>query len=199
MKAFCLLILQKSSVEHLLSLPWYHEVGSFFEGGYDTGCSCFFSILFTDSHIYELFCLCLSLRRTIPGWDPCRWGGWTGLIEAERASGSFTGTLNITCGIVTTSGLPFSLCNWADNVPWFPLFCTSICSAWATRCILVSWKWSRVIKRSGNPHSLLQFCQRDLRGQSSSCVLGPEEPCCSLTWCNYSCNIRTGKVAFFVI
>lgn len=73
--------------------------------------------------------------------------------------GSDTGILNITCSMDTTSGLLFSLCNWADNVPWFLLFCTSICSAWAARCILVSWKLSGVNERSGNPPSLLQFCR----------------------------------------
>lgn len=160
MKAFCLLIPQKS--HHLWSIcsvccDWTWT--SFFFLGYDTRCSCFFSLLFTDSHIYELFCLRLSLRQTVPGWDPCMWGGWAGLIGAEGAGGSATGTLNITCSMDTTSGLLFSLCNWADNVPWFPLFCTSICSAWAARCILVSWKWSGVSKRSGYPPSLLQFCR----------------------------------------
>lgn len=42
----------------------------------------FFSIPFTGSHIYELLCLWLSLRQPVPGWDHCRWGGWTGQIAA---------------------------------------------------------------------------------------------------------------------
>ena len=101
----------------------------------------------------------VSLWQTVPDWDPCMQAGWAGLIGAEGASGSATGTLNITCRIDTTSGLLFSLCNWADNVPWFPLFCTSVCSAWAARRILVSWKWSGVSERSGYPPPLLQFCR----------------------------------------
>lgn len=43
----------------------------------------FSSMLYTDSHIYELFCLCLPSRQTVPGWDPCRWGGWAVRIGAE--------------------------------------------------------------------------------------------------------------------
>ncbi len=113
----------------------------------------------TDTSMCCFVSLSLSLRQTVPGWAPCRWGGWAGLIGAEGASGSATGTLNITCSMDTTSGLLFSLCNWADNVPWFPLFCTSVCSAWAARCVLVSWKWSGVSERSGYPPSLLQFCR----------------------------------------
>lgn len=111
------------------------------------------------TYLWAMICLHLSWSQTVPGWDPCWWGGWTGLIGAEGASGSAIDTLNITCSIDTTSGLLFSLCNWADNVPWFPLFCTSICSAWAAQCILVSWKWSRVSERSGYPPSMFQFCR----------------------------------------
>lgn len=160
----------------------------------DTGCFCFFSVLFTNSHIYELFCLRLSLWQTVPDWDPCMQGGWAGLIGAEGASGSATGTLNITCRIDTTSGLLFSLCNWADNVPWFPLFCTSVCSAWAARRILVSWKRSGVSKRSGYPPPLLQFCRwadgiataagrRHQRAEFIHCP-GPWGALLKAHWCN---------------
>lgn len=116
------------------------------------------------SNIYELFCLRLFfLWETVPAWESCMRGGWAGRIWAEGSSA--TDPLNMTCSMDTTSGLLFSLCNWADNVPWFPLFCTSICSAWAVRCVLASWKWSGVSKRSGYspppppPAPLLQLCR----------------------------------------
>lgn len=84
------------------------------------------------------------------------------LCWSDRSRGGrATGPLNMTCSMDTTSVFLFSLCNWADNVPWFPLFCTSICSAWAVQCILASWKWSGVSKRSGPPPTppLLQLCR----------------------------------------
>lgn len=111
---------------NLCSVLQFNKKSNFFLLGYETECSwVFFSILFTGSHIYELLCLWLSLRQPVPGWDHCRWGGWTGQIAAEAANGSSTGSLNIMCSMDLTSELLFSLCNWADNVPWFPLFCTS--------------------------------------------------------------------------
>lgn len=48
---------------------------------------------------------------------------------------SDTDKLNIMCSVDAASGSLFSLCNWVDNVPWFPLFCASIYSAWAAQCL----------------------------------------------------------------
>lgn len=84
MEAFCLLIPQKSNhLQSICSVCCDRTSSRVFWGGYDTRCSCFLSILFTDSHIYELLCLCLPWRQTVPGWDLCRWGGRAGLIGAE--------------------------------------------------------------------------------------------------------------------
>lgn len=74
-------------------------------------------VSFPYSYIYtELFCVrpffwvrnCPSLEF-LHAWRP----SWSGLSRG----GSVTGPLNMTCCIDTTSGLLFSLCNWADNVP----------------------------------------------------------------------------------
>lgn len=48
---------------------------------------------------------------------------------------SDTDKLNIMCSVDAASGSLFSLCNWVDNVPRFPLFCTSIYSTWAAQCL----------------------------------------------------------------
>lgn len=155
-EAVCLLILQKS--HHLQSIctvccDWKWRLLFFYGWWWRWGglYFCLFSILCTDtSNIYGQFCLrlffCEKLSLSL------------GVLHAGRLSwpvlgrgASTTGPLNMTCSMDTTNGLLFSLCNWADNVPWFPLFCTSICSAWAVRCVLSSWKWSGVSKRPGYP------------------------------------------------
>jgi len=52
--------------------------------GCETGCSFFFFLLFTESHIYELFFLFLSFRQTVLGWDPCIQGQWLSHRHTEH-------------------------------------------------------------------------------------------------------------------
>lgn len=169
--------------ESICSVCCYTTWNTLFPSSYmKQNVSFFFSQLFLLIHIF------VSCFASVPPRDPA--GGRlssSGREGTEGAGRSATGTLNLTCSMDTTSRLLFSLCNWADKVPWFPLFCTSICSAWAARCILVSWKWSRVSERSGYPPftaPVLQrswwYCQSSgtvCRGQSSPSVLGPSHCC----------------------
>lgn len=157
-----------SSAEHLRSLLWW-EISSFSfpDGGCKGGevithnvpVSFPYIVWVHVEYLWAVLSQVVFLWETVPAWESCTRGGWAGRIWAK--GGSATGPLNITCSIDTTSGLLFSLCNWADNVPWFPLFCTSICSAWAVWCVLASWKWSGVSKRSGYPPPLRFFSCAD--------------------------------------
>lgn len=83
-------------------------------------------------------------------------------------------------------------------------FCTSICSAWAARCILVSWKWSGVNKRSGPPphhcsssadEPIVSPQQRDVGPQRAEFIHCPGV----LLWshqCNSNSSIRAGNNSF---